>query len=482
MLGVQGSDLHWILPEWRWAANSSFPNSFNILASECHCSPFVKVSVVPKVALTLRYLALLFWMNQSRLAKPFWVLLATWCCASASGSCFKAAWCLAHILPLSFWLMFSFKAKAASSAVSVSSAIFSTFSCRLSFPRPFKFFLVSLPFGKVVFLPFDKVAFLPSDKVALLPFGKEPLLEEAAAFWPFDKVALPFAKAFFNKGFFTFMFFWCHRDFLLTTVWGNQNLLTRSNFEQNLEIQSCRHYFVWKIFDKRLEETLLKRFYLAIPNLRFSKRVSKVRNPKNFGPTLMDFVKHLWGSYKKIILVQENCIWWEKNSGEKSKKWNLMKIDEIWWNLMKIDEIWWNLMKWCFHQISSSFIKFHFFGFFSPDFSHQFFFQIFWIYFTTGIFLSIGPGCLLSRQPSLYLPTKQNQTPISQVLVTKTILLTSFFWRWLPTKFAPMLWEALSFLRYYYSPLPFVKAGPTKNASTAVVSPQSFFFTPTAFH
>ena len=72
------------------------PSTFWLLSAT------VKVSVVPKVALTLRYLALLFWINQSRLLKPFWVLLATWCCCSASGSCFKAAWCLAHILPLSF--------------------------------------------------------------------------------------------------------------------------------------------------------------------------------------------------------------------------------------------------------------------------------------------------------------------------------------------------------------------------------------------
>lgn len=195
MLGVHGSDLHWVLPGW--AANSSLPNPFNILASDCHCSPFVQASVVLKET----FLSL---VGHLVLCLSFWVVFQ--------------GWCLAHILPLSFWSMLSFRAKAASSAVSVSSAIFSTFSVRLSFPRFFKFFLVSLrclPFGKVAFLLFDKVAFLPFGKVAFLPFDKVAVLEEAAALWPSVKVALleeaaafwPFDKASFSKPFFTFMFF-----------------------------------------------------------------------------------------------------------------------------------------------------------------------------------------------------------------------------------------------------------------------------------
>ena len=152
---------------------------------------------------------------------------------------------------------------------------------------------------------------------------------------------------------------------------------------------------------------------------------------------------------------------------------------------MKFDEMMFSSIFIKFHQVSSNFIKFHFFGFFSPDFFPvTIFFKSSEYILPQGFYSSIGTGCLLSRQPSLYLPTKQNQTPMSQVLVTKDYSLDQFFfWRLLPTKFAPMLWEALGFLRYSYPPLPFAKAGPTKkNTSTAVVSHQSFFSTPTAFH
>ena len=68
---------------------------------------------------------------------------------------------------------------------------------------------------------------------------------------------------------------------------------------RNLEKQSCRHFFVEKFLDKRLEDTLLRSLYLEFPNLKFSKGVSKGIITKNSGPTVMDFFKHLWGSHKK---------------------------------------------------------------------------------------------------------------------------------------------------------------------------------------
>jgi len=69
-----------------------------------------------------------------------------------------------------------------------------------------------------------------------------------------------------------------------------------------------------------LEETLLKRFYLAIPNLRFSKGVSKGRTPKNFGPTLMDFSNIFGAPMRKSILSRKIASGGKKNWRKKSKK------------------------------------------------------------------------------------------------------------------------------------------------------------------
>jgi len=44
-----------------------------------------------------------------------------------------------------------------------------------------------------------------------------------------------------------------------------------------------------------------------------------------------------------------------------------------------------------------------------------------------------------------------------------------------------MLWEARSFLRYSYPPLPFVKAGPTKKNFNSCCFPPVLFFYPYSF-
>ena len=267
---VRGSSLHLILPDLRWAWNSSSSNSFSIAFFESHFSPFVKEMPCSNWFCTCMNLGLCTFNKCIHAYSPISFLDILFTFSASSGSFFNAVCIVPHADCLSLAVRDSLKWLAASSASSLSSVTLSIFlwgSCFLIYPKqicsiyffkcsfitlfPFAkdFFSEKFPFAKDFFsepFPFAKDVFFEP-----FPFAKDFCFANSA--FPFDKELLGFALALylpFGKA--------CAFAFAISKKWGP---FDKENQKQNLSRNAKlyrQHVFsetTWKSYGWGLTKT-----------------------------------------------------------------------------------------------------------------------------------------------------------------------------------------------------------------------------------